>query len=84
MKLIWIVLGIILCSITLFFLIIYLNLFTLGYTFVNFGKFIIRKIWFWFLPIGILLIYKGLKGKKNNELLLRHRFKFFRRKHTIL
>lgn len=79
MKLIYIIVGIILCSISLFFLLLYLNLFTLGYTFLNFVKFISRKFWFWLLPTGILFIYIGLERKIKDELLLRRSFKFFRK-----
>ncbi len=61
MKKLKIFLGIILCSLFFFFLILYLNLFIMGYTFLKFGNFIIRQFWFWFLPIGIFLIYLGLK-----------------------
>ena len=61
MKIIWILSGIILISFFLFFLILYLNLLTMGYSILKFGKFIIRRFWFWFLPIGLFLIYKGLE-----------------------
>ncbi len=64
MNLIYIIIGIILCSLFGFFVIIYLNLLTMGYTILKFGNFIIRRIWFWFLPIGIFLIYKGLERKR--------------------
>lgn len=64
MKLIWISVGIICCSISLFFFIIYLNLFTIGYTILNFVNFSIRKTWFWLFPVGVFLIYKGLERKK--------------------
>ncbi len=64
MNLIYLIIGIIFCSISLFFLIIYLNLFTLGYTFLNFVKFIIRSSWFYLFPLGIILIYKSLERKE--------------------
>ncbi len=70
MKIILIIIGACLCSISLFFFIIYLNILTCGYTFLEFGKFIIRRFTFWLMPIGIILIYKGLERKKTNELLL--------------
>ena len=58
MKKIKIMIGIILCSI---FLILYLNLFIIGYTFLKFAHFIIRQFWFYLLPIGLLLIILGLR-----------------------
>lgn len=70
MKLIYIIVGIVFCSISLFFFIIYLNLLTMGYTFLDFGKFISKKVSSWLLPLGILFIYKGLRKEKKNELLL--------------
>lgn len=79
MKLSYLILGIISCSTSLFFFIIYLNLFTVGYTFLNFVNFSIRRIWFWLFPIGLFMIYKGMERKIKNELLLRHQAKFFRR-----
>lgn len=72
--------GMFLCSIFLFFVFIYLNLFTLGYTFLEFVKFSIGSTWFWLLPIGVILIYKGLERNKKNELLLRYKSKFSRHK----
>ena len=65
MKRLKILIGIVLCSLFLFFLILYLNLFLMGYTFLKFGNFIIRQFWFYFFPLGIFLIYDGLrKGQK--------------------
>ncbi len=61
MKKIKIMIGIILCSIFFFFLILYLNLFIIGYTFLKFAHFIIRQFWFYLLPIGLLLIILGLR-----------------------
>lgn len=63
------------CSISLFLCIIYLNLFTLGYTFLEYVNFIIRVPYFYFLPLGIILIIYRLERKKIHELLLRYRFK---------
>lgn len=54
-------LGCILISIGLFLIIIYLNLFVYGYTFLKFAYFIIRKGIILFLIIGLFLIRKGEK-----------------------
>ena len=74
-----ILIGIMFCSFGLFFLIIYLNLFTFGYSFLEFVNFIIRIPYFYLLPIGIILIGYSLERKKINELLLRCRFRFSRK-----
>ena len=75
----FIILGILLCSIGLFFIIIYLNLFTFGYSFLEFVNFIIRVPYFYSLPLGVLSIIYGLERKKINELLLRYRLRFSRK-----
>lgn len=54
-------LGCILISIGLFLIIIYLNLFVYGYTFLKFAYFIIRKGIILFIIIGVFLIRKGEK-----------------------
>lgn len=54
-------LGCILISIGLFLIIIYLNLFVYGYTFLKFVYFIIRKGIILFIIIGLFLIRKGEK-----------------------
>jgi len=68
-------LGIFLTSLGIFFTIIYLNVLTMGYTFLEFGKFISRKIEFWFIFGGIILIVVSLEGWIKDELLLRHNTK---------
>lgn len=49
-------LGIFLTSLGLFFLILYLNLFSMGYTFFEFGKFITGRFECYLIIIGIVLI----------------------------
>lgn len=72
-------LGIMFTSIGIFFTIIYLNLLTIGYSFLDFVKFISRKLEFWFILIGIALIVLSLERWIKNELLLRHNLKLERR-----
>ena len=74
-----VLIGIILCSFGLFLLIIYLNLFAFGYSFLEFVNFIIRIPYFYLLPIGTIIIIYGLERKKINELLLRYRIRFSRK-----
>ena len=69
-------LSTVLISIGLFFIIIYLNLFTVGYSFLEFGKFIIKEPVFWLFLVGLFMAWKVIK----NELFLRYTFKHGRRK----
>jgi len=78
-KFLLIIIGILFTSIGLFFFLLYLNLFTLGYSFIDFVKFIIIRIEFWVLIIGILLIREGLGRNKHYGLFLRYFNKHERR-----
>ena len=73
------IIGIILTSLGLFFIIIYLNLLTMGYSFLFFVKFISRRVETWLLVIGIICIAISLERWIKNELLLRHNSKLERR-----
>ena len=73
-------LGLIFTSIGIFITIIYLNLLTMGYSFDEFVKFISRKLEFWFILIGIILIALSLERWIKNELLLRHNLKLERKR----
>lgn len=68
-------LGIFLVSVGIFFTIIYLNLLTIGYSFLEFVNFIIRKPIFWCILIGLISIALSLERWIKNELLLRRHFK---------
>lgn len=61
MNILKILIGSILSSIGLFLVLIYLNLFILGYNFFEFVYFIIRSGIILFFIGGIFLIYKGVK-----------------------
>jgi hypothetical protein len=76
---IFILLGIIFISISLFLLILYLNLFTLGYNFLYFWEYIIRNYQLLLFIIGIILIYVGKERSCIHELLLRFKTKFLRK-----
>lgn len=80
-KLFIYILGLIFTSLGIFFTIIYLNLLTIGYSFWEFIHFISRKIEFWFIPLGLILIGISLERWLKNELLLRHSFKLERKRH---
>ncbi len=70
--------GFFLSTIGLFFIILYLNLLTLGYSFFEFVYFIIRSFYCDLFFIGLLLIYFSLEGCERFELLLRRFSKFSR------
>ena len=73
------IIGVIFTSLGLFFIIIYLNLLTMGYSFFDFFKFISRRIEVWLFVVGILCIALSLERWIKNELLLRHNIKLDRR-----
>ena len=62
--------GFVFSVIGLFFIILYLNLFVIGYSFFEFVYFIIRSIYCDLFFIGIILLYLSLERKKKSELLL--------------
>lgn len=54
-------LAIFLCSIGLFFALLYLNLFTIGYTFLEYVYFIIRRVECNCFIVGLLLLLLIIK-----------------------
>lgn len=66
------ILGIILTSIGLFFIIIYLNLLTIGYSFSDYVNFIIRRPEFYYLIVGFIILTLTiiLSGGEKYELYL--------------
>jgi hypothetical protein len=71
MHLIKLSLGIFISSIGLSFIILYTNLFTLGYSFFDFVKFIITRFECLLFFLGIIIILFSMKERINNVLLLR-------------
>lgn len=73
-RIIIFLLGFGLTVIGLSFLVLYLNLLTIGYTFTEYVNFIIRRIEFYYFIIGTSLITLTLilPGGKKNELHLWH------------
>ena len=61
-----------------FFIVVYLNLLVIGYTFLEFVYFIIRSGIIWLGLLGMFFIYKGLERIIKDEFLLRHSSKFSR------
>ena len=75
-RLIPLIIGIFFCSISIFFVILYINLFTMGYSFLDFVKFINTRVECLLFYIGIILIIYSLERKIKYELLLRSKTKF--------
>ena len=73
------IIGVILTSLGITFMILYLNLLTMGYSFLEFVNFIIRRLECWLFLIGIFLILLAFERWIKNELLLRYSNKFSRR-----
>lgn len=71
--------GILFISFGIFFTILYCNLLTMGYSFIEFVQFISRKAEFWFIFIGLGCLTISLERWIKNELLLRHHLKLERR-----
>ena len=80
-KLLLYFLGVFLICIGIFFTIIYLNLLTIGYSFLEFVNFIIRSPISWCILIGLIFIALALERWIKNELLLRHTLKLERKQH---
>ena len=59
--------GIILTSTSLFFIIVYLNLINMGYSFLEYVNFIIRRIECINLLFGILFMFLSLKKRKEKK-----------------
>lgn len=62
-KIIILGIGILFLAISTFFMILYLNVFTFGYSFLDYVHFINRKIECLLFYIGFILIVVGLKKK---------------------
>ncbi len=77
MNLFLLLLGILLTSIGLMFILLYTNLLTMGYSFFKFVYFISRRLECWYFVIGIILIILVLERWHKHVLLLRHPFKLF-------
>ena len=64
------ILGFILSSLSLSFIILYLNILNLGYSFLEFINFIIRKWELYLLFIGIILMVISFRKGKSNDIYL--------------
>ncbi len=64
------IIGFILCSLSFAFIIFYLNIISLGYSFLDFVNFIIRKWELYLLFIGIILMVLAFRKDKKNDIRL--------------
>lgn len=69
-KLIMLILGIFITSYSLMFIIVYLNLLNMGYSLIDYLKYILTHIECLIIFMGILLIYKSIRKDKKHELYL--------------
>lgn len=58
------------------YIIIYLNLTTIGYNFLDYVKFIIRRPECLIFVVGLIIIYFSIPKEDNNELHIRYFTKF--------
>lgn len=77
-KIILILISILMLSLSLFFIIIYLNLLTFGYSFFDYVHFISRRLECMMFLIGILILVCCFKRKENENALLLRLFSKFR------
>ena len=75
-KVILFILGVFLCSFGLLFDLLYLNLLSMGYSFLEYVKFIISRVECNALFIGIILLFFSLGGRNTYEKILRFKRKF--------
>ena len=57
------IIGFIFTTIGFFYVIVYSNLFTFGYSFKEYFLFMLKEFRSYFLPIGLILLAFALKGK---------------------
>ena len=72
-KLIFLIIGVILSSVGLLFMILYLNLVCLGYSFLEYVKVISSSFECWLFIIGLLIIFGG---RIKNAILLQFKSKY--------
>jgi len=70
------IIGFVLSSLSLTFIILYLNIINLGYSFFDFINFIIRKWELYLLFVGIILMILAFRKDKKNDLYLWLTYKF--------
>lgn len=69
-KMFTLLIGMFMCSISMVFFLLYLNLLQMGYSFIDYLQYVFTRGECLILFVGILLICFSLKKGKNNELYL--------------
>lgn len=75
-RIIYFILGIIITSSALMYIVIYLNLLRMGYSMLEYVKYVLSSIECTKIFIGIILIILSLKKGRKNELYLQYKSKF--------
>ena len=58
------------------YIILYINLFTIGYNFLEYVNFIIRRFECWYLFAGVLIMFLSLPKEDKDEFSIRYFIKF--------
>ncbi len=64
------IIGFLLASLSLAFIMLYINIINLGYNFIDFLNFILKKPELYLLFIGIILMMLAFRKDKKNDLCL--------------
>ena len=75
-RIIYFILGIIITSSALMYIVIYLNLLRMGYSMLDYVKYVLSSIECTKIFIGIILIILSLKKGRKNELYLQYTSEF--------
>jgi len=75
-RIIYFILGIIITSSALMYIVIYLNLLRMGYSMLDYVKYVLSSIECTKIFIGIILIILSLKKGRKNELYLQYKSEF--------
>lgn len=75
-RIIYFILGIIITSSALMYIVIYLNLLRMGYSMLDYIKYVLSSIECTKVFIGIILIILSLKKGRKNELYLQYKSEF--------
>ncbi len=82
MNIFCIVFGLMLSSFGLLFILLYTNLLTMGYSFLEFVQFISKRFECLLFLFGMILIFVGMERRRKNVLLLRLFTKFWKRRNV--
>ena len=75
-RIIYFILGMIITSSALMYIVIYLNLLRMGYSMLDYVKYVLSSIECTKIFIGIILIILSLKKGRKNELYLQYKSEF--------